>query len=810
MEPRIYLNNHWYFTPKFDETWLKAEADFHEGEEIRIPHTCKETPLHYFDESEYQMVCGYGYKLYAKPEWKGKVLLMTFEGAGHVSEVYVNGKKAAEHRCGYTAFTVDLSDKVVFGKENSIVVKLNTKEDSNIPPFGFVIDYMTYGGIYRNVYLEIKNPDYIEDVFVKPSYMQESAKTYTGKGILGANLTFSQAKAERTLRISVKEDGSEGYNRLKELACPNKDVSLEIPLEQVKGWYLDKPNLYRVKFEVLEAGTVVTDVKEVRCGFRKAEFLTDGFYLNGEKIKIRGLNRHQSFPYVGYAMPKSMQVLDADILKNELGVNAVRTSHYPQSQDFIDRCDELGLLVFTEFVGWQHIGNEEWKEQALINVKDMICQYRNHASIILWGVRINESVDDDAFYEKTNALAHELDSTRQTGGVRALKKSHLLEDVYTYNDFSHTGDNPGVEPKTAITPNPDKPYLVSEYNGHMFPTKMFDCEEHRVEHAIRHANVIDAIAGEEGIAGGFGWCMFDYNTHKDFGSGDRICYHGVMDMFRNPKLAAAVYASQSEEKDVLEISSSMDIGEHPACNRGKTYIFTNADSVRMYKNDILLHEYTSADSKYKNMKNGPIEITDFMGNQLEDNENFKPKQAKLIKTLMNYVALHGMEHLPLSMKLLAAKLILVYRMRMEDAIALYTKYVGDWGGMAKVYRFDAIKEGKVVKSITKAVMQKVKLSATADHTTLKETEAYDVAAIRIKATDEYGNCLPFFMEPVKITVEGAAKLIGPDVVSLHGGMGGAYIKTTGESGKIKVTITNNQAGSVQLEMQAEGNLNKNM
>lgn len=104
----------------------------------------------------------------------------------------------------------------------------------------------------------------------------------------------------------------------------------------------------------------------------------------------------------------------------------------------------------------------------------------------------------------------------------------------------------------------------------MFPTKPFDDEEHRTEHAIRHANVLNAVAQEPDIAGSFGWCMFDYNTHKDFGSGDRICYHGVMDMFRNPKLAAAVYSSQQEDTPVLELSSSMDIGEHPGETAAET------------------------------------------------------------------------------------------------------------------------------------------------------------------------------------------------------------------------------------------------
>ena len=106
-------------------------------------------------------------------------------------------------------------------------------------------------------------------------------------------------------------------------------------------------------------GGEVVDEKSLRFGFRTVRFENDGFYLNGQRIKLRGLNRHQSYAYVGYAMPKSVQELDAEILKNELGVNAVRTSHYPQSQHFISRCDELGLLVFTEIPGWQHIGDED-------------------------------------------------------------------------------------------------------------------------------------------------------------------------------------------------------------------------------------------------------------------------------------------------------------------------------------------------------------------------------------------------------------------------------------------------------------------
>ena len=147
------------------------------------------------------------------------------------------------------------------------------------------------------------------------------------------------------------------------------------------------------------------------------------------------MNRHQSYPYIGYAAPESLQREDARILQEELHCTAVRTSHYPQSQYFLDECDRRGLLVFTELPGWQHIGDDNWKDAACEMLREMLLQNRSHPSIILWGVRINESVDDDTFYTRTNKIAHQLDPSRATSGVRYLEKSHLLEDVYAYNDF---------------------------------------------------------------------------------------------------------------------------------------------------------------------------------------------------------------------------------------------------------------------------------------------------------------------------------------------------------------------------------------
>lgn len=806
MTHKFYLNDDWLFTEQFEDSLAAPEYPENTLQPVRLPHTCKETPFHYFDESLYQMVSGYRRHLLIPKDWQGKQILLTFEGAAHDSTVFCNGKKVGEHHCGYTAFTVDLTDNVLYGQDNLLCVRLDSRENLNVPPFGYVIDYMTYGGIYRDVRLEVKEKVSLSDIFVHTAIDFKSSPVTAQ---ITSEITLTASDENVTIRQYYMPKSTAAAQESWRLLCEqtvsadttgDKKIALTAAITDPLLWDTEEAHLYILKTQLYQDNTLL-DETETTFGIREAVFKKDGFYLNGRKLRIRGLNRHQSFPYVGYAMPKSMQRLDADLLKKELGLNAVRTSHYPQSHYFLERCDELGLLVFTEFPGWQHIGDDSWKAQAVANAEDMIRQYRNHPSIILWGIRINESPDDDAFYEKTNAVAHKLDPTRPTGGVRAMKKSHLLEDVYTYNDFLHDGEMPGCDPKKKVTSDMEKPYLISEYNGHMYPTKAFDNEERRSEHAIRHANVLDAVAGQSDIAGSFGWCMFDYNTHKDFGSGDRICYHGVMDMFRNPKLAASIYACEQEQTPVLEITSSMDIGEHPGCNRGNIYILSNADSVKMYKNDRFIKEYLPGMSPYKHLKHGPILIDDFIGDSFAQNERFRPKHAKEITDAMNLVARGSLNHIPKRLYLTALKLLLIYHIDFAEVTRLYTKYIGDWGGTATVYRFDAIKDGKVVKSVTKEPVREIRLEAEADHTILTEQHSYDVVLVRIRAVDDHGNVLPFYQEPVRLITEGDISIIGPDTIALQGGMGGTYVKSLGRSGQGTLLLQSLTAGEVRIPFQ---------
>ena len=828
---KTYINDSWQFTPVFDKSLLSKKVPAKiKLQNVDIPHSVCETPFNYFSETDYEKVSGYRKTFKTLSQWKNKKVFITFEGAAQEAAVYLNEKLLGVHSSGYTAFTFDLTPYLSSsGKENVLAVKLDSRESLDVPPFGHAIDYLTYGGIYRDVYLEVKDEIFIEDVFV-----------HTKGDVCTLDVTLNDfCKEESEIDVKVfKWNGEElendfenkQSNSKKKTAEINstqiktqsnqKNYKIQISAQNAKRWSPETPELYFAQVELrnkngsgekknsvqkkndVHSGSLI-DFKTIRFGFRDIEMKADGFYLNGKKYKIRGLDRHQSFAYVGYAMPKSVQRFDANILKNELKLNAVRTSHYPQSHDFIDACDELGLLVFTEIPGWQHIGqSEKWRTQCVKNVEEMVLQYRNHPSIFLWGVRINESPDDDRLYALTNEVAHRCDPTRPTGGVRCIKKSNLLEDVYTYNDFVHRGINEGCVSKKEVTSDMKKAYLMSEYCGHMYSTKIFDDDIHKTNHALRHAKVLNDVALQDDIAGSFGWCAFDYNTHKDFGSGDRICYHGVMDMFRNPKPAAAVYKSQCDDEPVLEISSNLDTGDKPELPRGYNYIFTNADSVKMYFNGIFIKEYfiksgnsfsnenagiNAGAARFNGLKHPPVLIDDYIGNRFVDEEGLSESAARDAKTVLNFIALNTQIKFPPKVMASAARCF-VKGVSPAKLTALYEKYVNSWRKERNVFKFEAIKNGKVVKTVFRGQSDEVKLKVTSSTQKLKIAESYDAAVIRIAATDKYDNVLSYFADSVKLSASGVIQIIGPDVTSLRGGCTGTFVRTTGKKGKGVLTV----------------------
>jgi beta-galactosidase len=421
-----------------------------------------------------------------------------------------------------------------------------------------------------------------------------------------------------------------------------------------------------------------------------------------------------------------VQRRDAHILKRELKCNIVRTSHYPQSSHFLDACDEVGLLVFEEIPGWQHIGDAQWQDLSIDNVRRMIRRDWNHPSVILWGVRINESHDNHDFYTKTNALAHSLDPTRQTGGVRYFQESEFLEDVFTMNDFGF-----------PLKPPNHPLYLNTEFVGHTYPTKMYDNGERLAEHIRRHARVHNQLASNAQYAGGLGWCAFDYDTHEEFGSGDRICYHGVSDIFRLPKPAGHFYQSQCDpaQEIVLEPAFLWAAGDDWSQTMETALICSNCDHLKLYVGDKLVAEADPDRTTFGNLPHPPFTI------------NLR----------------HGLK---------------------KDVLRI-EGYIGAKKVIEKKFSNRGVDEQFLV---------------AADDTTLIADGA-DSTRIVMRVTDEFGNLQRYSTAAISLSLEGPAEIVGDNPFSLMGGGGAIWIRAKQEPGTAVLKVTHPVLGTKQVQIQ---------
>jgi len=743
MREVIRLNNDWRFVKEYTDGMEKLKT-LNESSVVNLPHVNVEIPYNYFDERDYQIVSCYQKTFTLDAEKQNKLAVLRFEGVMTYAKVYVNAVYVGEHKGGYTPFEFNITKYLSYTHKNTITVVADATEREDIPPFGGQIDYLTYGGIYRDVSLTLYDKIYISNAQIKTLETLEDVKAleidlYTVNKI---------EKQSAKLNITIKDkDGKNIYANSIETALENGDQKHTFTFDGISSaqlWNIDNPNLYTVALTLETESS--NDTFETRIGFRTCEFTEKGFYLNGESVKIVGLNRHQSYPYVGYAMPKRAQIKDADILKDELHLNLVRTSHYPQSIEFLDRCDEIGLLVFTEIPGWQHIGEGAWKDTAVDNVKEMIERDWNHPSIILWGVRINESLDDDEFYTRTNTMAKSLDTTRQTAGVRCIENSNLLEDVYTMNDFNHSGDKLVLKPQQEITHlNNDVPYMVTEYNGHMYPTKKFDQEERQMEHVLRHARVQNASHENKNVSGAIGWCAFDYNTHKDFGAGDRICYHGVMDMFRTKKFAADVYASMVSPKvePILTPVTYWARGERSVGGILPLVILTNCDYVEFAFGSLPPKKFYPSKDTFKGLEHPPIVVDDTMITPSEIGE---------------------------------------WGLKWEDGV--FIGYVDD--------------EKAIEKRFAQNPYPK-ELRVTVDDTELCADEK-DATRVVVEALDNAGNTMPFCDEIITLDVHGVGRVQGPSSFALKAGTIAFWVETVNKVGTIEIVIISQRFESKNISI----------
>ncbi len=715
MRALIPFNDDWLYLPD------RAGSDVPDSAFARVtlPHCNKVFPHHNFDSAEYEFVSTYRKHFALLEPLNGRRVYLDFDGAMIAATVSVNGHAFPEHPGGYTPFSFDITEHVRARAGNLLVVHLDSSERPDIPPYGNVVDYLTFGGIYRDVWLRLVEPCHVANVFVRPVEVLSAAPRVEVDVWLRNQ---SEHPARRDLSCAVESEGGTLAEARRSVDVPAREtvkVTLALPEAHYRLWTLDDPRLYQCVTRLYEtgAGNNALDAVTVRFGLRQAEFRADGgFYLNGERLKLVGLNRHQTYPYIGPAAPPRLQRQDADLIKHELGCTIVRTSHYPQSPHFLDRCDEIGLLVFEEIPGWQHIGDEDWQALSLRDVRAMIERDRNHPAIIIWGVRINESPDDERFFARTNALARALDPTRPTGGVRNFLESQFLEDVFTYNDFSNTV----VEPVRT-------PHLITEFNGHMFPTKLWDHEERQVEHALRHARIHDRQLGMGNVAGAIGWCAFDYNTHHQFGSGDRICYHGVMDIFRLPKFAAYAYASQLDpaRRVVLFAASFWALGDHDAGRIERLVVFSNCDSIEVFAGDQRIGRFAPDRAAFPHLPHPPYQVP-LAVNNLTWGQQFPDLRV------IGYLGERAVAEHRLDARTLPDRLVLQ---------ADFAELCADGADMTRVV---------------------------------------------FKIVDRYGNRLPYTNQPVFLALDGPADLIGENPFAVMGGQAAVYVRARHEPGLVTV------------------------
>jgi beta-galactosidase len=403
-------------------------------------------------------------------------------------------------------------------------------------------------------------------------------------------------------------------------------------------WSLDNPNLYTVFIQVRDESGYIDEFK-TRMGIRSLTVnKTDGqCYINGQAIKLRGLNRHETYPYIGLAASTRLQRKDADILKYELGCNIVRTSHYPQSPDFLDRCDEVGLLVLEEIPGWQYLGTGEWRDIAKQNLVDMVKRDRNHPSILTWGCRVNES-PDDVWYESMNDTARSLDPTRLTCGVRfsnGADPRYFYEDIWTQNF---------AVPNEALLAV-HMPYFTTEFAGHNITPQAHSWDDDKTlinqitntkyGHAMGH-NASYAVQKWTGL---LGWCAFDYNsqhanatineTGRNFNG--YVSPHGVSSIFRLPKLAAYFYQSQ---RDPILYGPMVHICNYWTSNSPTTIlVVSNCEQVELYQDGVLISKKTP--SLYTSLPHPCYQWTGL---------TFKPGELKAIGYIGGVqVATHGVK-----------------------------------------------------------------------------------------------------------------------------------------------------------------------
>lgn len=578
------LLNDWdYYLDEGEKGFLKSPPKDVPWEKVSIPHSLKFTSINKDDnpDDEYQLtfhrwIGWYKRDLKVNASNEQKVFL-EFEGAHQVTKLWVNDQYVGEHSVGgYTPFHFDITEFVKLdGLSNEIVLSVDNRRNSNIPPEGDRYDYIKWSGLYRDAYLVVTNPLHITfpwehtnaGVFIStPSVTAEDATINIKTNVL------NETTNPKVCKVVNRVIDTEGEVVLKLESIKNISPKSDFTFTQTGGitenvhlWSIEQPYLYRVNTTIYD-GDEVVDVLENPLGIRHIAFLDGrGFVLNGKNVELIGTNRHQAMLFIGDAVPNSLQWKDAWQFK-QAGFNSVRLAHYPHDNAFIEACDELGILIFEEPPTWIGIGNAVWMDKLEDATRRMVRNHRNHPSIIMWGAGINHRGP----VERLHYACKEEDPTRPTasnGAPWTGPRYSGVTDIYAPMDYQNM----------PITAN-ELTYL---------------CEHGGSDDAYRNQFEVSKSRQMPNMIGVALWTAHDYQTFKP-----KTLYttRRPWTIYRVPNPSFYWYQAELTEQPMVHIT------DERISKDGKIVIFSNCQRIDLYNDEQLI------ESRFPNKDNNLLYI----------------------------------------------------------------------------------------------------------------------------------------------------------------------------------------------------------
>ena len=608
----IDFNPGWQFLRGDAPGAHSAEFDDRSWSQANLPHTARIENLVTgepgTDTFQWQGICWYRKTFTVDLAQAGQKIFLNFDGAMNIADVWLNGEHLGRHRGGWLPFGFDISDRVAAGQDNLVAVRLDNHDNPVTGPKPLPqLDFNPYHGLYRSVRLVVKDPLHITDPILADlpgggglfvSYPKVSENSATVRTQLHVQNDGAAAREFR-VRLRLTDDYGQAIADVESESVrlspgEGRTVTRDIFVDAPRLWSPRSPDLHTLQAELVEDDSVV-DAESARIGIRRIDISPEGFHVNGERFFLRGTNRHQEYPYVGYALSDAAQYRDARKIK-DAGFDYVRLSHYPHAPAFMDACDELGLVVMDCIPGWQFFNAEdpEFTDIQYENCRRMIRRDRNHPCVILWEVSLNETQMPDEFIRRTHEIGHEeypgdqcytcgwtdgydvFIQARQHGGCREVTDRACV--ISEYGDWEYYAQNAGLEQDAWADLAPD------EANSRQL---RWHGEAALLQQATNfqeaHNDNRKTIAFADGL-----WVMFDYNR----GYAPDIESSGCMDLFRLPKFSRAFFRSQRPAEERLwqaESGPMVFVASHWSPASSPTVrVFSNCEEVGLVLNGELI------------------------------------------------------------------------------------------------------------------------------------------------------------------------------------------------------------------------------